>query len=341
MARCMAAAAGPGGEEYSTTKIHAEALDDIERLLPAGSLERTYKGCKADFGFRVGTADDAFLPIQVKAKKVSGKLCRFSSSQRSGAGSIQVLLLGRPFPNQRQTLVLPESMIPQGAFSLSIGSKKASKYHGCLVDDALLDEVLEGIFDGVRAGQSAFTMPSDQVIDISQLQLKPINELSLPSAANYRMAWEFSLLRKQWLPEIDFQRQGTVPPVDVVVQGVRLSDKVASHDKTSRTTVRYRVYLSRSRDVPCGEGDIDALWVYHPNKVHFWLIPAHVLVEKGVMATPQQPGKLSLYLYDQIYVKPLNFPGKEADLWSQEYLYSSQDPGLLGKVLEALKAAKP
>ena len=323
---------------YSTMDLHAEALNEIERLLPVGHLARTFRGCKADFGYQVEKAD-GLLPIQVKGSRVGKQGGVFHNPSRCG-GDIQVLLLGRPLPNRQQTLVLPESMVLQGGVWLTLDSKTASKYDSYLVSDDLLAEVLEGIYDGVRAGRSSFTLPSDEVIDISLLELKTISELSLPTGLNDRKAWGYFQLRNQWLPEIEFQSDSTVPsPVSVVVEGVRVNDKVA-RDCVNGKLVICRINLSRRRGSPYEEGDFDALWVYHPDMVHFWLIPAHVLVERGFLATPQQPGKKGLLLYDQSYVKPARRNGRAADLWSQKYLYSSQDPRLPAKVLEALKAVK-
>ena len=90
---------------------------------------------------------------------------------------------------------------------------------------------------------------------------------------------------------------------------------------------------------PLHEGAFDALWVFSPDRVHFWLIPAQVLVEKGFLATSQQEGKFGLMLYDQSYVEPQQ--SRIADLWTQQYLLDSRDPWLMDKVMQILKASKP
>ena len=332
-------------KKHSSSEIHAGALNDIERLLPAGSLERTFKGCKADFGYRVGAAD-ALLPIQVRVAKAARERTnsyRFNSSNGGSSEGVHVLLLCHPYPSQQQTLVLPQSMVPQGGVTMTLNPQRSLKYHGYLISDDLLAEVLEGICDGVRARHNSFTMPSDEIIDISQLELKAIGELSVPTSLTNRTAWEYFLLRKQWLPEIDFQTCKRVPsPVSVLVERVRLIDRVARYENNPYGSIGMKCHLNRSYHRPIEKGDFDALWAYHPDKVHFWLIPAHELVERGFLATHIEPGKWTLHLYDQSYVKPYGWHlGEPADLWSQGYLYSSQDPGLSAKIREALEALKP
>jgi hypothetical protein len=226
-------------------------------------------------------------------------------------------------------------MVPQRSFSVTLNA--GSKYYPFLVPDEELAGVLSGIYDAVKTGQSGYTLPSDAAVDLSGLELKPIDALSLPSTANYKKAREFFLLRQQWLPGVDFKRPSTSSGhVEVGEKGVRVSDRVAD---SYMGTVRYRVDVSRNRR-PFEEGDYDALWVYHPDRVHFWLIPAHVLVEKGVMASPRQLGKVTLYLYDDSYVEPGRASRKPAGLWSQDYVYSSQDPELSEKVWRALEDAR-
>ena len=169
----------------------------------------------------------------------------------------------------------------------------------------------------------------------------------MPTSPSTKKAREYFLLREQWLPDLQFTNPKLkYTGVSAVVEGVRIADTVANPqsnqtvaDATYTAAVR-KGHKAARRGVPFEKGDFDALWVFHPDKVHMWLIPAHVLVEKGVMATPQQPGKTGFCLYDLSYTKPAR-PRRKADLWTQEYLLSFQDPGFMGKVLKVLEAAKP
>ena len=327
-------------------ELHAAAMCEIETFIPAGSLVRTFKGCRSDFGYHKGV-DDLFLPIIVQGGSLtSEKRCKFRSVPKV-VGRMPGLLLCRPYPQQAETLVIPETMTPSSSFHLTY--KENTKWYPFFVADRQLAGVLEGVYDSVGAGQQVFTLPSGKDLDISELGFISHAELCMPTAAYGQKSREFFLLREQWLPAIAFQLpQNLYTPVDAVVDGVRIGNVAGAPD---RSTGRYRASVFRGTNrgqglgrvrptQPYEKGDIDVLWAYNPDKVHLWLIPAHVLAEKGVLATPQQPGKSFLSLYDHEYVQPAR-KSSHADLWSQEYLYSSQDPELTGKVLQALRAAKP
>ena len=338
----ISAMASTGGQNHRH-ELNAAALEDLEHILPADSLVRTFPGCKAKLAFSPCKDGALYLPLQVKAATLKiGTLCKYLFNVNHGVDK-SMLLLCRPLPGQGGTLVIPETLIPQTIFGFTF--KERTKYYPFLVHDGLLGGVVKGIYKAVRAGQGEFTLPSGKVIDVSQLKLKGVDELSTPTSPSDQKAREYFLLRKQWLPGLTFDGPDiTYSGVSAVVEGVRIADAVALRPlglaHTYQASVKKRNMAPKQ--VPYEEGDFDALWVFHPDKVHMWLIPARVLVAKGVMATPKQPGIVTFYLYDQSYTKPERSSGRKANnLWTQEYLLSSQDPDLVGKVLRALEAAKP
>ena len=318
--------------------LHGAALQDIEQMLPAGSFVRTFQGCKANLAFNA-CKDAGCLPLQVRAATLErGALYRYLFNVNHGVDG-SLLLLCRPLPHQGWTLVIPETLIPGVTFRLTY--KEHTKYYPYLVHDGQLGGVLKGIYDAVRAGQGEFTLPSGKVIDVSQLKLKGVDQLSMPTSPTDQKARECFLLRQHWLAGLNFDLPSfTYTVVAAVVEGVRIADAVAHLCRGQSFDNAYKAPVCKTnvvpRLVPFEEGDFDALWVFHPDKVHMWLIPAHVLVEKGVMATPQQQGKQALNLYDQGYSKPERLSGRKANLWTQDYLLSSQDPDLMGKVLKVL-----
>ena len=324
-------------------QMHAAVLEHLERSLPAGSFVRTFQGCKANIAFSA-CKDAGYLPLQVRAATLNdGRRHKYIFHVNHGVDG-SMLLLCRPLPGHGGTLVIPETGIPRAAFAFTC--KERTKYYPFIVHDGQLGGVLKGIYDAVTARQGEFTLPSGKVIDVLQLKLKGIQELSTPTSACNQKAREFSLLRQQWLPGLVFSDPiSTYTIVNAVVKGLRIADAVAKRCPGQSFDSAYQVIVQKhknvaSRKVPYEEGDFDAMWVFHPDMVHMWLIPAHVLVEKGVLATSQQPGKQGLYLYDHSYTTRKR-PGRKADLWTREYLLSSQDPDLMGKVLRTLKAAKP
>ena len=328
-----------GGQNHCH-ELNAAALEDLERILPAGSLAQTFQGCKANLAFSP-CKEAHYLPLQVKAATLNiGTLSTYFFNVNHGVNK-SMLLLCRPLSHQGGTLVIPEAAIPRAMFAFTF--RKHTKYYHFLVHDGQLGGVLKSIYDAVRAGQGEFTLPSGKVIDVSQLKLKGIDVLSMPTSPTDRKARECCLLRQQWLPGLTFtEPSSTYTVVDAVVEGIRIADAVANVNPKG-PVYAYQASVKKNiiapRMVPYQEGDFDALWVFHPDKVHMWLIPAHELVDKGVMATPQQQGKKLLCLYDQSYAKPASSHPK-ADLWTQEYLLSSQDPDLMAKVLRALGAVK-
>ena len=325
-------------QQYHTQELQSAAVNDIEQLLPLGTLERNFKGCRAVFGFRVGNAG-LYLPIEVKAGTVRDRSVQFTTAQPGRKGNLP-LLLCRPYPMQGQTLVTTLAMAPQEKLTLTLG--EGTKYYPFLVPDDKLGHTVTRVFEAVKDGKSHGMLPSGQVFDISTLQLVSSGVLSLPINQTGMRAREFYELRRQWLPSLNTQPPSQLhTPVDAIAAGAHLAEAVA---RCQVYGMGYRISLHkrcfRQKIDPLHEGDIDALWVYHPDKVHFWLIPAHVLVGKGVLATGQQQGKFSMCLYDQDYVKPQR-RGEGANLWTQEYLLDSRDPGLMEKVMQVLEAAKP
>ena len=338
-APCSSSASECVEPQYRHLELHAAALQDIKQLLPAGTLERTFKGCKAGFAFSLEEGG-LYIPLEVKAGRIQKDAFNgsFQARTRQSGGHPVPLLLCRPYPDRGQTLVITHSMVPQNMFSARF--RKGTKYYPFFVRDDQLGPTVGGIYEAVRDGESHGMLPSGQVVDISQLELKPLDQLSKPHDPNGMKRREFYVLRKQWLPALDIHPPSKhYLPVDAVIEGVRLGDRLAApaeQDRGYYVNLLKRC-LKRERQ-PLHWGDLDALWVYHPDKVHFWLVPAHVLVQKGILATAQQPGKVAFLLYDHSYVKPQR--GKGADLWTQQYLLDSRDPGLMENVMHLVKAAK-
>ena len=59
----------PVNPQYHHLQLQAAAMQDIERLLPAGTVQRTSKGCRANLGFSL-PGSGLHLPLQVKAGMV-------------------------------------------------------------------------------------------------------------------------------------------------------------------------------------------------------------------------------------------------------------------------------
>ena len=323
-------------QRYSN-ELHATAVAEVEQCLPPGRVVRTFEGCRADLGFGK-PGFDLYLPLHVKARVLNPlNNCFIFNQPRASVAQGALLWLCRPSPSQAMTLVIPEGMTPRCGVGLTL--KKGTKYYPFLVLDNQLPVVLSGIYDEVMEGEGLYILPTGQEIDISGLRLMSYDELSTPTSPDAQQAREFFLLRNRWLPTIDFVApdvHGTI--VDAVVEGVRLADAVARPSARGHVyMVDFRKCTLQKQRSPAEEGDLDALWVYHPDKVQFWLIPAHVLVEKGILATPQQPGKKTFELYDSNYTRPKR--GAKANAWSQLYVFDSRDPALREKIVTALKAA--
>ena len=278
-------------QQHYAHELHAAAVAELEQSLPPGRVVRTFEGCRAHLGF-CKPASDLYLPLHVNARTINLTNNAYCFIHQGASGTPGALLwLCRPSPSQARTLVIPEGMTPRSGVGLTL--KEGTKYYPFLVLDKELPVVLSGIYDAVMKGEGLYILPTGQNIDISGLRLMSYDELSTPTSSLYQKCREFFLLRNTWLPTMGFVApdvHGTI--VDAVVEGVRLADAGAGIPKGCRG---YQVNLQKRslqrQTSPMVEQDLDALWVYHPDKVHFWLIPAHVLGEKGILATPQQPGK--------------------------------------------------
>ena len=330
-------ASKPVEPQYRHLELQTAAVRDIAQLLPAKTFEQTPKGCRANLSFSLGSG--LHLPLQAKAGQIDGNRVTFTVRWDSEKGVVP-LLLCRPYPSLGKTLVATPCMVSRERFNVTLTAD--TKYYPLFVPDSQLSNVVTGIYEAVKQGTRQTTLPSGKVLDISELELKSFADICLPSAPSLIRAREFHMLRGHWLPVLDMPPPSELyTPVNAVLQGVRICDAVARH--VVLVLGKYQISTPsrwvNGRKEPMHEGEYDVLWVYHPDKVHFWLIPAHVLAQKGFLATAQQRGKFTLLTYDHSYIKPQR--GKGADLWTQQYLLSSRDPGLMEKVMQVLKAAKP
>ena len=320
-------------------QLHSSAIADVEALLPAGTVKRTPKGCKAAIGF-APTGARLSLPISVKGAML-GKNARYLFNRSSSGNWIW---LCRPMISFDCCLVLTGHLASRTG--LSFESSHRSNWHRYLVPDQQLAEVLTGLYKAVERSSQAFKLPSGQMLDISGLQVMPLDQFSVPVSPTDQKAQSNWALRQSWFPTLEF----VIPDVQhttvrAVVEGVRLHDASAIIER--RLARQMYMYLNLHKRagktfVQHCQGDYDALWVFHPNLRHFWLIPARVLVERGIMAAgPDMPGKYNLPLIDLAYKQPSR--GRAANglnQWIKAYCYDSQEPGIEDKVRRALQAIK-
>ena len=316
-------------------------VEEVESLLSETFL-LTPEKCKADAGYCHGDEDQC-IAVQMKSAtfKKDGKCLNIFHNTNNGYEGM--LLFCRPMRRVYiGTLVMPGSIAPT---NMRVFLSENTKYVPYIVMDVQLQKFMKDLYNAVLNKDTTFRYPSGIDVDISSLQLFCFDDLCIPTCKSDQKERENRLWRHKILPDFiyDYPRiQGTT--VDVIINGVRIQDKIAFQRK-QQNTVAFTISISKNggrqgrngkpKRAPYDVGDFDALFVFL-NEQFFFLIPSKELETRGYLKSPTKDGKCGMTCYPIDY-KPYEFGARYADVWTQQYCFDTSDKDVALKVQKLLE----
>ena len=307
--------------------LEAEGQDLVEKNLPPGVWTRTEEFCHADAVY--GPLSAASLPIQIKTSSVTTKTggYRFTLTQRYD--NMLVMCIHLP---SKTIYAVPGALLPNKTFSGRLLGSTEDGNTDYIVQPEELATFLESLHATVSAGNSHGSWPMDSQHDVSSIRMTTHEDANIPREANQRKAQEYANYRRTMLP-------GLIPtpprvqhtPVDILLDGKRIQDKLASamtkKGATGWTCTMFRDIKSRGI-LPYCDTDFDFLWIHINNDI-FYLIPACALVHRGILSSSSGKGITSIVVYPFGCVK-------DADLWTDAFKLSYKNAGIEDKIRSIL-----
>ena len=305
----------------------AEGQVLVENNLPPGLWTRTEEFCHADAVY--GPLSAASLPVQIKTSSVTTKTggYRFTLTQRYD--NMLVMCIHLP---SKTIYAVPGSLLPGKTFSGKLLGSTVDSNTDYIVRPEELASFLESLHATVSAGKSHGSWPSESLHDVSSICMVTHEEANIPREANQRKAQEYANYRKTMLSGLIFtppRVQHT--PVDILLDGKRIQDKLASamtkKGATGWTCTMFRDIKSRGI-LPYCDTDFDFLWIHINNDI-FYLIPACALAHRGILSSSSGKGRTGIVVYPFGCVK-------DADLWTDAFKLSYKNAGIEDKIRSIL-----
>ena len=307
--------------------LEAEGQDLVEKNLPPGVWTRTEEFCHADAVY--GPLSAASLPIQIKTSSVTTKTggYRFTLTQRYD--NMLVMCIHLP---SKTIYAVPGALLPNKTFSGRLLGSTEDGNTDYIVQPEELATFLESLHATVSAGKSHGSWPMDSQHDVSSIRMITHKDANIPREANQRKAQEYANYRRTMLPGlISTPPRVQHTPVDILLDGKRIQDKLASamtkKGATGWTCTMFRDIKSRGI-LPYCDTDFDFLWIHINNNI-FYLIPACALVHRGILSSSSGKGRTSIVVYPFGCVK-------DADLWANAFKLSYSDAGIEDKIRSIL-----
>ena len=323
-----------GAERFA---LEALGQRELENIVTDGSYRVTPEFCLADAAYapNIESFTRECLPIQLKTANVSKtqkKRYQFSST----GGYTGMLLLCRPMKTGlAATLALPGHMAPT---CIGYNHQIGSKWWPFMVKDSDLNKLLSDVFIALKTGEQNVAWPSGITVDVSSIKLRPFNDLRVPEHKNQKKEHHAREGFLSKFPDISVTYPAIqASQVDCVLQDVQVQEKCACcRYRKDRFNVILTRYFKSSEGIgsrrPYRFEDFEALLVHCPDGHRFFLIPAVVLAQRGVMKTHLHDGKTTLLCHAD---SPT--PGeKSEDAWTRQYLYDADVEGCEERLKKAL-----
>ena len=327
----------------STNLLEADAHSELMALLGTCML-LTPEKCKADFVYTTGDKQRC-MPVQTKSAtlKKDGKAMNVFHNT---AGYDNMLLCCRPMRRlYLGTVVLPGKLAPKD-FRLTVADD--SLYGKFIVPDPILKEFMSRLYCAISNAQTSYTWPSGFQVDISTISLQNFESLCIPEGDTNKMEHESCLFRQSHFPYLRYEYPRVqASAVDIIINGVRVQDKHGHQ----REQERYVVPLSRKSGrngerkgnnfSPYCEDDFDCLWVHlNQNRRFFFLIPAQILKENGLLKSKETKGKTCVVCFLKEYVRPARELKRWGEAWTKDYCFDYEDSDVENKVMAVLASCK-
>lgn len=253
---------------------------------------RTKEGCKADLIIRKYSEINKYFPIQLKSTtSMSHKMYSFRGINKSYDNMIIICIC----TSEKKIWVIPyEDIKHLSNLNISI----TSKYNKYLVSDN--------------------NLLSDSIIKCMPIYYDNILELNTPINILQQREQEYVRKREKYINFLTYiypDIQNTV--TDFIVNGKKVQEKVCGYPKDNKTIAA--VWLAsyngkkqnrtrNSRTYCLGENDY--YWFHSQRDDKFWIIPEHILYDKGYIADTNEIKNRTC-----LYINP------KTNTWIKEYEY--------------------
>ena len=321
-------ASKPAVKFMSHNSQEAEGQDLIESCLPAGLWARTEEFCHADAVYGPLSAQD-LLPIQIKTSSVTTNTGGYRFTLNHRYDTMLVMCIHLP---SKTIYAVPGTLLPDKTLCGKLLGSTEDSNTDYIVQPEELASFLQTLYAAVLAGRSDASWPMNCRHDVLSIRMVRHEEANIPREANQRKAQEYANFRRTMLSGLTFappRVQNT--PVDILLNGKRIQDKVASAmTRSGSSGWRCTMFRdSRSKgNMPYCETDFDFLWL-HIDRAVFYLIPAATLAHCGILSSSFSKGRTSIVVY------PFGC-SKDADLWTDAFKFSYSDAGIEDRVKSIL-----
>ena len=328
----------------STNLLEADAHDELKSLL-GDSLHLTPEKCKADFAYTLGDMT-LCLPVQTKSAtlKKDGKTMNMFHNT---SGYDTMILCCRPMRRlYLGTVVIPGSLAPK---DLGLALSDDSKYGKFIVPDPMLDEFMARLYKAVLGGEISFIWPSGVNVAISAVVLQTFEDLCVPEGDANKAERESSLIREKSFPALQYEYPRVqASTVDIIINGIRIQDKHGVQRENERYIVPLKKRNGRNGRgklqnlAPYTDNDFDCLWVHlAKNRRFFFVIPARILAENGILQTKASKGKGQIVCFLRGFERRFNGNMERFGIpWTRDYCFDYEDPGVASKVVAILESCK-
>lgn len=272
--------------EYNSIKLIEQYLSREYEVI------RTKEGCKADLIIRKYSEINKYCPIQLKStNKISHKMYSFRGINKSYDNMTIICVC----ISEKKIWVIPYKDIKHlSNLNISI----TSKYNKYLVND-----------NNLLSNSIIKCMPVyyDSILELN----KPINILQQREQEYVKKREKYINFLVYIYPDI----QNTV--TDFIVNGKKVQEKVCGYPKENKNIAVVWLASNNSRKKNGDRsfrtyclGENDYYWFHSQRDDKFWIIPEHILYDKGYIADTNEIKNRTC-----LYINP------KTNTWIKEYEY--------------------
>ncbi len=257
---------------HNTMVTESNAIKEITSNLNKILIKKTDEGCLSDLCIKPNNVkEDKWLPIQLKStNKFYKDFYSFQYKKNHYKDNIIFFM----YLGENKKLWIIDNEIINNQIKVSIGSKKVSKYSKYEVNLSNLDNKLREIYNNFENYHKQF------------------NEINIPISKQQQTEQTHKKNREKKIDFIKFSYPDENQIVyDFKINNFKIQEKVSTKPKTKNNFVvalhKNGGTTNKVRNlIGYAKGDNDFYWINLPNFDYFFVIPEKILIEKDVIARP-------------------------------------------------------
>lgn len=308
-----------------TFKTEADGQQTLINILTSRKYKLTPEFCRADSGYTMDGSDNV-LPIQNKfanSRKGRDKSYQFSNCLNYD----EFILLCKPI-DRDVSFVIPGNMITTNKTYMCMRKNVNNKWSWSMIKDDDLEKFLDNFYSAVLRNDNNCTWPSGSTVDISNINIVKLSDLSRPVHVQQNLAQEFADWGKSIMSFLKFQQPIELQTsVDVLINGFRIQEKVG---RIKGDRVVFMMTKQPKAITPYNVNEFDFLLGYFLDKKNILLIPEKALIEHDILNDGITKGKTSISCYP--YGRSPQTGRRPAPFWTNNYLYNVEAHNFRDKI---------